>query len=488
MDRVSFEAAVGLMDAVAAGVFAVTVAADGVRLTFANKLALAVRPDMTVAVPTEIAERLRTAVATDTIGPCQVALDDGWIADLAPVGNGQWIGTLVEAPPPLAEAEALLGAIFRIADIGMCVTAEDRTFALVNDAYTRLYDWPREALVGRPFTMVLPEADREAAADLHDRYIRGETDESPGEWRVQGRNGRIIPVLVTASRMILPDGRRFKVTTVTDITALKDREAELIAIGKRAEDLERVKTNFLGHMSHELRTPLNGIIGFTDMIRSEIHGPVAQPAYRDYLEAIHSSGSLLLSLVNDVLEIARSDVVSTGGPERLDREPLDLVREASMVLFMISPEARKRGIELLLQGRPAMDGGYTAAGGEPSGEIVFWGRSRSIRQILLNLIGNAIKFSPPRGTVEVSVTHEGDRLRIAVKDAGPGLTADQIARLGEPFYRTVRAQREAVPGTGLGLAVSKRLAEADGGELAFHSPPEGGTVASLLLPATADTG
>lgn len=239
-------------------------------------------------------------------------------------------------------------------------------------------------------------------------------------------------------------------------------EAEANRERLRAVEADRSKSRFLSNMSHEIRTPLNSILGFSEIIASERH---EAETYTEYSGYIHEAATHLLSLVNDVLDLAR---VEAG---KLDLNPvmLDVRTAVDAKLQMVEPEARKRGIRL--------DTNF------PATDLSISADERAFTQIMLNLLANAIKFSPDGGVVRVAARPDGDRaVLVSVADSGPGIPKDQLARVLEPFEQSGAGQAHAQAGSGLGLALVKALIELHGGTIRLESEVGRGTSAILRFP------
>jgi signal transduction histidine kinase len=250
-------------------------------------------------------------------------------------------------------------------------------------------------------------------------------------------------------------------------TEFRRREAELALTEakERAEQANRAKDAFLANMSHEFRTPLNAVIGFSDVLRQELMGPLGCAAYREYADDINASGSHLLTLVNDILDVAK---LGTSHIELVD-ETVDCAAVTADCLRLVKQQARNSGVELQCALSPELP------------------RLRAdalrFRQILLNLLANAVKFTPPGGrvTLDAEVEPAGPFI-LRVADTGVGISADQIAKVVLPFYQvgTPATQRG---GTGLGLPLAKALIELHGGSLELASRLGAGTVAIVRFPA-----
>jgi PAS domain S-box-containing protein len=251
--------------------------------------------------------------------------------------------------------------------------------------------------------------------------------------------------------------------TGTDVTSAKLAEEVMRAAKESAEAASRAKSEFLANMSHELRTPLNAVIGFAELIARQIAGPIGNTRYLDYAADIAKSGSHLLQLINDILDLAKLDA----GQVVLSEESIDLHNLVAGAIRMLAPRVEQGGIatkiELIRHVR---------------------GDARRMRQILLNLLGNALKFTPPGG--RIVVTGERDAtggLRLAVKDTGIGIAKAHIAKVLEPFWQVDSGLNRRQDGTGLGLPLTKHLIEAHGGSLHLSSEPGAGTIATVSLPA-----
>ena len=240
---------------------------------------------------------------------------------------------------------------------------------------------------------------------------------------------------------------------------------ELARARDQAEGANRVKSMFLASMSHDLRTPLNAIIGFSEIMREEILGPVAVPKYREYLGDIHNSAQHLLLIINDILDIARIEA----GRVELKEARIDLRR-------MIDESAR------MLRGRVA-EAGLTLETSFENEAPWCIGDERLLRQVLLNLTSNAIKFTPSGGRVRILVGRRvGGELTLAVQDTGIGMTAEEAAVALRPFGQVQSAFARSRDGVGLGLPLAKSFVELHGGELLVESMPGRGTTITVKLP------
>ncbi|MBB4658554.1 PAS domain-containing sensor histidine kinase [Parvularcula dongshanensis] len=232
----------------------------------------------------------------------------------------------------------------------------------------------------------------------------------------------------------------------------------------RAEEANRSKSEFLANMSHELRTPLNAIIGFSEMMEAEFYGPLGHDKYDDYVREVNKSGRHLLALIDDILDLSKIEA----GKLELNFTQIDLERLLHEALRLIEPQARAADIHL------------RAFATDPVPSV--WGDSRAIKQVLINLLSNAEKFTPQGGSVTVMTKIDLDTVTVMIADTGVGIPPTQIERLGAPFELLEDHFATKRRGSGLGLALSKSLIEAQSGILAIASEVGRGTVVSFVLP------
>jgi len=239
----------------------------------------------------------------------------------------------------------------------------------------------------------------------------------------------------------------------------------LVSERREAQESDRFKSMFLASASHDLRTPLNAIIGFSDMMRGEVMGPLGAPRYREYVEHIHASGNILLNIVNDILDLSKIEA----GRRQLTPAMLDARPVVESCIELIGPQAAGGAVTVTME-----------AGMAP----MLFADDVALREILLNLLSNAVAFTPQGGTVTVRIKDapDGDSM-IEVADTGIGMDADGIEVALQPFGQVAHGAEMPQRGTGLGLPIAVRLAEMHGGHLEIESTPGKGTTVRVILPA-----
>ena len=244
--------------------------------------------------------------------------------------------------------------------------------------------------------------------------------------------------------------------------AARTREVE--EARARAEAADRAKSEFLAQMSHDLRTPLNAVLGFSDLMRSGMFGPLGDPRYQEYAADIHSSGQLLLELIEDMLDLARIEA----GRAVLKIEAVVLDDKLRDCMRAAEGEARAKEIAVELVSADA--------------DVVLRADRKALRRVLDNLLGNAVRYTPKGGRIELSYARSEGGVRITVADSGPGIPADEIPTVTQPFMRG-RDAAKSTSGTGLGLAIVKSMVELHGGRIEIGRAALGGAEVSLWLPA-----
>jgi signal transduction histidine kinase len=306
--------------------------------------------------------------------------------------------------------------------------------------------------------------------------VRGDFGDGEPEVEVTERLDLFYRDVPTIKERITPTGRLLQirrrampsgavVSVYSDVTDIKASERKLIEARSQAELANRVKGDFLANMSHELRTPLNAIIGFSEVISNELFGPIANEKYLEYIGDIHASSLHLLSIINDVLDMSKIEA----GKVELAQEIVPILSLISEVMRMVHERAQCRGIKLI--------------GQMSKEEVAIWADERSMKQIFLNLLDNAIKFSEDGGTVQVRVMAEQPDVAIfEIEDNGIGMNKEELERALQPFGQAQPATTRTYGGTGLGLPITKGLVEAHGGTLTISSRSGTGTTVRVVLP------
>ena len=318
---------------------------------------------------------------------------------------------------------------------------------------------------GKFLELVHPD-DREEAAKVAILPAAGETNSAC--YRVRHAAGHYIWIEATTRSVYDAKTGRFEslVVVARDATLRKEKEIEAQAARERAEAANKAKSRFLANMSHELRTPLNAVIGFTDLMRQGMFGSLGNPRYEEYATLIYDSGQLLLDLISDMLDMAKIEA----GKLELNFERVDLTGTIEDSVRMLSDRADAEGVELGVN--------------MPTTQISLTADRRAVKQVLLNLLTNAIKFTPRGGRIDVDIGVENDRVTIAVRDTGIGIPAHELPRLGKPFEQVCGDPMLAKSGTGLGLALVRALVEKHGGQMRIESEEGVGTEVTVDFPLT----
>ena len=336
-----------------------------------------------------------------------------------------------------------------------------------NSVTEAMFGYTAKELIGENVRILMPEPDHSA----HDGYLSNYRN--TGQKKIIGigrevtglrKSGETFPLDLSVTEMNVK-GRTVFTGTMRDMTARKEAERELLAAKLNAETASRVKTDFLANMSHELRTPLNAIIGFSDAIRSKVFGPLENQKQAEYIDNIHDSGVHLLALINDMLDVS----VIEAGKLELEEGLLNLVDVVTSCSLMIRDRAARGEVEVAE--RVADNLPLLRADG------------RRVKQILLNVLSNAVKFTPQGGrvTVDAFVTDDG-WLEIDVADTGVGMTEEDVIKAKTPFEQVSASSHHRSEGTGLGLPLTIGLVEAHGGVVDIESRPGQGTTVRIRLP------
>jgi two-component system, OmpR family, aerobic respiration control sensor histidine kinase ArcB len=332
-----------------------------------------------------------------------------------------------------------------------------------NRAAERLYGWKADDVIGRMIMDVTPTGmSRDQASDIMAQLAAGES--WTGEFSVRKKDGTTFPALVTDSPAYDSDGNMIGIIGVSwDLTERKRTEQALRQAMRAAEQANLAKTEFLAAMSHELRTPLNAIAGYVELLALGVYGEL-QDGQREAVERVRVNQQHLLKLIDDVLHIARLE----SGRISVQNDVVAIADVLAGLGASIEPQARAQQIE------------FRCSSCDPL--LRAHGDADRIRQILINLVGNAIKFTAAGGRVAVSCASDGGDVLIHVEDNGRGIAADRIDSVFEAFVQLGRDGNESSrQGVGLGLAISRGLARDMGGDLTAVSEPGRGSIFTLRL-------
>ena len=360
-----------------------------------------------------------------------------------------------------------LASVLDTATDGVVVIDDGGRILSLNRSAEALFGYDRNEVAGDPLVVLLAPESHAAALDylegLRTNVVRSVLNDGR-EVMGRVRQGGSIPLFLTLGR--LADGPEQKFCAVLrDVTAVKKAEAELDAAKRTAEAASARKTDLLAKVSHEIRTPLNAIIGFAEVMLEGRFGPVGNERYKDYVKDIHESGRRVISLVDDLLDLARIEA----GRMELTFTSVNLNEAVGAAIAVLQPQAARERIVVRTSFAARLPG------------IV--ADERSMRQIATNLVSNAIKFTEAGGQVIVStaITDRGE-VAFRVRDTGAGMTADEVEAALEPFRPLATARPGGGPG--LGLPLAKALVEANRATLHISSARDEGTLAEVLFPPT----
>lgn len=361
----------------------------------------------------------------------------------------------------LSNSEARFRSAFQNSALGLALVSPQGNWMSVNAALCNTVGYTEEELTRMTSQEITHPDDLTIDADHVARLLRGDTESYHLEKRYFHKDGRLIWITLDVSlvRDSASGEPRYFISQVCDITADKEAAADLRSAKEDAERANNAKSEFLSRMSHELRTPLNAILGFGQLLGLQDLGRRPNESVNHILTA----GQHLLGLIDEVLDLAKIE----SGKLDFARESAHVASLVALTLEMLGPLAMQAGVRLL----PIKENDHVYAAAE----------QRRLRQILLNLVSNAIKYNRPGGEVAVRWRRVQDRIRIEVADTGPGIPPADLKKIGQPFARLTAT--ESAPGTGLGLSLTRALTQAMGGEFSFTSEVGVGSVFRVDLDA-----
>ncbi|RAZ71813.1 PAS domain S-box protein [Mesorhizobium atlanticum] len=369
--------------------------------------------------------------------------------------------------PELKSRIAEMRTIIDTATDGVVLIGRDGNIRSISRPAEALFGFDSDEVAGKPFASLFAIESQRAARD----YLAGLSEPGVASVLNDGREvigreaqGRFIPLFMTIGR--LPNDSGF-CAVVRDITQWKRAEEDLTQARAVAERASSQKTDFLARISHEIRTPLNAIIGFSELMVDEKFGPIANDRYRDYLRDINRSGNHVLDLVNDLLDISKIEA----GQQEMDYEAVSLNDTLAETVAMMQPQANRE--------RVIIRSSFASRLPEVVADL------RSVRQIALNILSNAIRYTQAGGQVIVSTAYEasGDVV-MRVRDTGIGMTPAEIEQALKPFKQINALKRGRGDGTGLGLPLTKAMVEANRARFAITSTPGEGTLVEVAFPST----
>ena len=377
-----------------------------------------------------------------------------------------------ERPADQAAAAALrievseLRSILETATDGVVVVGQDGDIRSMNRSASALFNYDEDETRGRPFAMLFAHESQKAVLD----YLAGLSGHGVASVLNDGREvigreagGGFIPLFMTMGRLSSSAGY---CAVIRDITQWKRTEEELRNAKRAAETANAHKSDFLARVSHEIRTPLNAIIGFSDMMATERFGPIGHPRYIEYANDIGRSGRHVLDIVNDLLDISKIEA----GEMELEFTAVGLNETISEAVSLVQPQANAQRVII----RTSLSTNVP--------QIV--ADLRSIKQIALNILSNAIRFTPSGGQIVVSTAYEANgSVVLRIRDTGVGMTRSELEQAMKPFRQVTTGARKRGDGTGLGLPLTKAMVDANRANFAISSTPNEGTLVEVIFPS-----
>ena len=348
----------------------------------------------------------------------------------------------------------LFRQVFDEMPVALTIKGEDLAIQAVNKTWHAITGISHDEAFGRTDAELFDIAEGEGF-NKDNQHVRDTGESTEVEEAVTHRDGRVRQLMTRKNRLTAIDGSVHLCSTSADITEIKLREEQLREAQRRAELADRAKSEFLANMSHEIRTPMNGVLGMAELLqKSEL-----SPKQRTFTDIIVKSGNALLTIINDILDFSKIDA----GQLTLDSAPFNLSEAIEDVATLLSTRAKEKDIELIVHIQDGL-------------RDEFIGDVGRIRQIVTNLVGNAIKFTEA-GHVLIEVSREADSsgLKITVTDTGIGISTDKLDLIFEKFSQVDASSTRRHEGTGLGLAITSKLVKLMGGDIGVESSPGKGS-------------
>lgn len=343
---------------------------------------------------------------------------------------------------------------------GIGIADAEGRILLVNQAFLTMTGYEAAAISGQSYLTLVEDIGAEAVIDREQALAAGES--WTGVIGLRRADGSVFPSYSHSGVVRAADGSvQYLFDIFSDFTAEMTRQADLRAARDAAEAASRAKSVFLANMSHELRTPMNAILGFSQFIMMD---STLTPVQRERVEAIFQAGNHLLDLINGILDLARVE----SGRFDLELDMIPLVPVIRDCIELIQPLAAKRGITVELTG---------------AADLTVRSDRLRLRQVLVNLLSNAVKYNRPDGNVRIGLGADlAGRVRVTIADTGPGIAPERLSELFTPFNR-LGAEVSGIEGTGIGLALTRRILEAMHGKVGVESRPGFGTLFWIDLPS-----